>query len=81
MGKGDRDASKVGCQKCRNRHQEGERFAVSQILAAMLHGNGKTQAENIMAFWNYWNALPERNRPLQGICFAAGEWLKEKLKI
>jgi hypothetical protein len=61
--------------------REGERFAVSQFIAAMLaptttdHNHPNDDAYHIQAFWRWYDNHPYA--PLKGPCYAVGLWLQE----
>lgn len=58
-------------------YQQRERYIVSQLVAAVLEGNRKTQAQNIEAFWDWYDALPDP--PLKGAGYAAGKWVRGRM--
>jgi len=62
----------------RHAHREGERFAISQFVAAMLEGNGKDDGENIQAFWDWFERLADP--PIKGVCYAAGQWIRRQME-
>jgi hypothetical protein len=64
-------------------NKEGERFAVSEFIAAMLaptdtdHNHPNDDAHHIQAFWRWYDNHP--CAPLKGPYYAVGLWLQEML--